>query len=83
MAVLYEIGKKALCHELNEHKFFITFDASAQKKMYRKENFAFFFASNSPFEEKNFSSRFSVRGINDPYLYDCRTRITSENSLQN
>ena len=32
MAVLYEIGKKALCHELNEHKFFITFDASAQKK---------------------------------------------------
>lgn len=26
------LEKKALCHELNEHKFFMTFDASAQKK---------------------------------------------------
>lgn len=78
MAVLNRIGKKALCHELNEHKFFITFDASAQKKC--TENFP----SKLTFQEKgNFSSRFSVRGINDPYLYECRTRITSKNSLQN
>lgn len=26
------LEKKALCHELNEHKFFMTFDASARKK---------------------------------------------------
>jgi len=40
MAVLNRIGKKALCHELNEHKFFITFDASAQKNV-QKGKFSF------------------------------------------